>query len=118
MAAARFTATTFLIAGALLVWALDFAFTYVFVALACARGFADAAALGVPVLPLVIGVATAVALAAVAVMIVRARRRSQLASDQPNATRFASGVALGCAVLAVVAIVFNGFVAALAFLSC
>jgi hypothetical protein len=101
----RFTAATFLITGALLIWALHFALSYVLVALAWARGFAHARLLGLHMLPLVLTVMTIVSLMAVVLLIAHARRQA----------RFESSIAVACAALAVVGIAMTGLVAVLTF---
>jgi hypothetical protein len=111
----RFTAATFLITGALLIWALHFALSYVLVALAWARGFAHARILGLQMLPLVLTFMTIVSLIAVVVLIAHARRRARLESRGPSIVPFASSIGVACAALAVVGIAMTGLVAVLTF---
>jgi hypothetical protein len=113
----RFTATTLLITGALLIWALQFASSYVLVAIACARGFAHARILGLRMLPSMLTVMTIVSLIAVTVLIAHARRRARLECG-PSVVPFASSMAVACAALAVVAIAMTGLVAVLTFAQC
>ncbi|MBM0106134.1 hypothetical protein JM946_15475 [Steroidobacter sp. S1-65] len=98
----RFTATTFLVSGGLLVWMANFTFVYVFAALACARGFADVDLLGLPVVPLASLVATSLA-GAVTAMIVR--RGLVLHRESDEHTRFIGFVTWAGGALALVALV-------------
>lgn len=98
----RFTTTTFLVVGGLLVWMANFVFVYVFAALACARGFADVNLLGLPVVPLASVLATLLA-GAVTVAIVRRGRVLYRESDEH--TRFIGFVTWAGGALALVALV-------------
>ncbi|HEY0687158.1 MAG TPA: hypothetical protein VGD45_32755 [Steroidobacter sp.] len=99
----RFTATTFLVAGGLLVWMADFVFVYVFAALACARGFDDASLLGLPVVPLTTVLASSLA-GAITVAIVRRGYLMQRRESDEH-TRFIGFVAWAGGALALVALV-------------
>lgn len=99
----RFTATSFLILGGLLVWMAAFVFVYVFVAVACAKGFADARLSGLPVVTLVTlsgsllaGVAT--------VLIVRRGYRLHRGPEMDEHTRFIGFVTFASGALALVAL--------------
>jgi hypothetical protein len=93
----RFTSTTFLLTGALLVWMADFAFVYVFSALACARNFVH----------LVPAVTTAATLGAGAVTLWWLHRgyRAHRASASDEHGRFIGFVTLATSVVALVALV-------------
>lgn len=100
----RFTTTTFLLTGGLLVWMADFVFVYVFAAVACARGFADATLLGLPVVTLVTLLASLVA-GTITVWIVRRGYRLHSAVEMDEHTRFIGFVAVASGTLALVALV-------------
>ena len=100
----RFTTTTFLLAGGLLVWMADFAFVYVFAALACARGFADVSLLGLPVVPLATVLASLLA-GAVTVAIVRQGLVLHRQNETDEHTRFIGFVTWAGGALALVALV-------------
>jgi hypothetical protein len=90
----RFTSTTLLLTGALLVWIADFAFVYVFSAVACARDF------GVSLVPVVTtGVSLAAAIATV--WIWRRGYRSHQGSEHD---RFIAFVTLATSTIALVAL--------------
>jgi hypothetical protein len=92
----RFTSTTFLLTGALLVWMADFAFVYVFTAVACARNFAQ----------LVTPVTTAASLSAGAVTLWLLHRgyRAHQASAIDEHGRFIAFVTLATSIVALVAL--------------
>lgn len=94
----RFTSTTFLLTGALLVWMADFAFVYVFAAVACARDFA---------VELVPAVTTAASLGAgvVTVWLLRRGYQAHRASAVDEHSRFIAFVTLATSVIALVALV-------------
>lgn len=92
----RFTSTTFLLTGALLVWLADFAFVYIFAAVACAKGFAD-------VVPAVTTVASLCAGAVTAWLLHRGHRAQQAATNDEH-SRFIAFVTLATSVLALVAL--------------
>lgn len=100
----RFTATTFLVAGGLVVWIADFVVVYVFAALACARGFADARLLG---LPIVTAVTLLASLLAGVITVWIGRRGYRLHSDPglDEHTRFIGFVTFAAGALALVALV-------------
>jgi hypothetical protein len=92
----RFTSTTFLLTGALLVWMADFGFVYVFTAVACARGFAQ-------VVPAVTTVASLVA-GAVTLWLLRRGYRAHQASVIDEHSRFIAFITLATSVIALVAL--------------
>lgn len=100
----RFTSTTFLLLGGLLVWIADFVVVYVFAAVACAKGFADASLLGLPIVTLVTLLASLIA-GVVTVVIVRRGYRLQAAVEMDEHTRFIGFVTFACGALALVALV-------------
>lgn len=100
----RFTATSFLVVGGLLVWMADFVFVYVFAAVACARGFADVSLLGLPVVTLATLLSSLIA-AAITVLIVRRGYRLSSAVDMDEHTRFIGFVTWAGGGLALVALV-------------
>lgn len=93
----RFTSTTFLLTGALLVWMADFGFVYVFTAVACARDFAH----------LVPAVTTAASLGAGAVTLWLLRRgyRAHQADAIDEHSRFIAFVTLATSIIALLALV-------------
>ena len=107
--ASSFTRVTFLLSGALLIWALDFLICYAFAALACARGFADARVFGLPIVGAVVGFTTLLAAAAVSALLVRALHRDGDAVASMNTRGFIACVTVAVGVLALIAIVWNGF---------
>jgi len=113
--AQRFAPTFFFISAGLLIWAADFLFLYVFAALACARGFDDAIVLGIGAVPLAVGVATTIASAVTGAVLISALRGDE---QGPSSSRFLQRLALGLAVLALVAIVWNGLPALLVHRTC
>lgn len=100
----RFTATTFLVLGGLLVWMADFVFVYVFAAVACARGFADASLLGLPVVAFATLLSSLIA-GAITVLIVRRGYRLHRAVEMDEHTRFIGFVTFAGGALALVALV-------------
>lgn len=90
----RFTSTTFLLTGALLVWIADFAFVYVFSAVACARD------VGVSLVP-VVTTAASLAAAVATVWIWRRGYRAHRASEHG---RFIGFVTLATSTIALVAL--------------
>jgi hypothetical protein len=97
-----------------LIWTAYFLATYGAVGVGCARNLGAARLFGIPLLPLGVGAATVVALAATAAMMVAAWRRygrKQRASDSTRS--FVAFTAMVLAVLAFVAIVWNGIPALL-----
>ncbi|MET0533945.1 MAG: hypothetical protein ABW171_06940 [Steroidobacter sp.] len=100
----RFAATTFLLAGGLLVWVADFAFVYIFAAVACARGFASVDILGLPLVPVVTTVASLSAGAVTAWLLRRGYRiHHDTAIDEHDS--FIGFVALATCIIALVALV-------------
>ena len=93
----RFTSTTLLITGALLVWLADFAFVYVFGAVACARGFSH-------LVPAVTTVASLSA-AAMTVWLLRRGYRAHRVSAIDEHSRFIAFVTFATSVIALVAFV-------------
>lgn len=102
------------IAGAvagLVVWAVHFGVVYGASAIACERGLAGRTLLGQPLVPALVLGATALALAAVALVGLRAWRRlehglaGQEGEDEP---RFMVWLAAAIALLAALAIVWEG----------
>lgn len=92
----RFTSTTFLLTGALLVWMADFGFVYVFTALACARDFAHLA-------PMVTTVASLFA-GAVTVWLLHRGYREHRARAIDDHSRFIAFITLATSVIALVAL--------------
>ncbi|MDQ3774676.1 MAG: hypothetical protein M3461_10060 [Pseudomonadota bacterium] len=113
--AQRFAPTLFFISAGLLIWGADFLFIYVFAALACARGFDDAILFGIGVVPLAVGVATAIASAMTGAVLISAVRGAE---QGPSTSRFLQRLTLGLAVLALVAIAWNGLPALLVHRTC
>lgn len=113
--AQRFAPTLFFITAGLLIWVADFLFIYVFAALACARGFDDATVFGIGVVPLAVGAATAIACAMTGAVLISAVRGAE---QGPTTSGFLQRLALGLAVLALVAIVWNGLPALLVHRTC
>ena len=99
----RFTTTTFLVTGGLLVWMADFVFVYVFAAVACARGFADASLFGLPVVPLATVLSSMIA-GTVTVAIIR-RGYAMHSAESDEHTRFIGFVTWAGGGLALVALV-------------
>jgi hypothetical protein len=99
----RFTATTFLLLGGLLVWMANFVFVYVFAALACARGFAYGTLFGLPIVTFAALLASLLA-AAVTVWIVRRGYRLLNAAETNETTRFIGFVATAGGVLSLIAL--------------
>lgn len=93
----RFTATTFLLTGALLVWMADFAFVYVFTAVACARDFSHWVPVVTTVASLSAGAAT--------LWLLRRGYRAHRASAIDAHGRFIAFVTLATSVIALVAVV-------------
>lgn len=100
----RFTATTFLVLGGLLVWMANFVFVYVFAAVACARGFADARWSGLPVVTLATLLSSVIA-GVITVLIARRGYRLHAAVEADEHTRFIGFVTLAGGALALVALV-------------
>lgn len=100
----RFTATSFLIFGGLLVWMADFVFVYVFAAVACAKGFADANLLGLPIVTVVTLLASLLA-GVITVLILRRGYRLHNAPETDEHTRFIGFVTFASGGLALVALV-------------
>lgn len=90
----RFTSTTFLLTGALLVWIADFAFVYVFSAVACARG------VGVSLVPVVTTGASVLA----GIATVWMWRRGYRAQQASGHASFIGFVTLATSTLALVAL--------------
>ena len=107
-----------LLAG-LIVWAAAFTAAYAVTAVVCARRLGEVAVLGLAMLPLSIGAITVAALAVTAAIAVAAYRRQPEGAERgPTDTRgFVHAVALTVALLAIVAIIWNG-VPALFFSTC
>lgn len=99
----RFTSTTLLLTGGLLVWMADFAFVYVFAALACARGFADGDIFGLPLVPAVTTLASLSAGVAT-VWLLRRGYRAHLETVTDEHGRFIGFVTLATSVIALVAL--------------
>lgn len=93
----RFTSTTLLLTGALLVWLADFGFVYVFAAVACARNFAHLA-------PAVTTVASLIA-GAVTLWLLGRGYRAHQASAIDEHGRFIAFVTLATSVIALVGLV-------------
>ncbi len=108
----------YLLAG-MIVWAAAFTAAYTVAAIVCARRLGDVAVLGIAMLPLSIGAITVVALAATGAIAVAAYRRRPAGGSRDNAGPhgFVHAMALIVALLAIVAIVWNG-VPALFFATC
>jgi hypothetical protein len=115
----RFIAVIAHLLAGLIVWAAAFAAAYTVTAIVCARRLGEVAVLGLAMLPLSIGAITVAALAATAAIAVAAYRRLPAGAERgPTDTRgFVHAVALTVALLAIVAIIWNG-VPALFFSTC
>ena len=100
----RFTPTSMLLAGGLLVWMATFTFLYVFAALACARGFAHVQVVGLPLIPSV-SIVTSVIAAAVNAGLVVYGWRSHKQGSLDEHSRFIGFVALATSAIALVALV-------------
>lgn len=102
----RFTPTTFLIWGGLLLYALNFLVVYIFAALACAKGFAHGKWLGMSPVPLVTTISGLVAAAAISAVMWSAaggNRREQCADEH---TRFIRFLAIAGGFLSLLAVVW------------
>ena len=102
MAAATFTRTTLRMFSGVLIWAAHFTLIYGFAALACARGFADAKWLGLDIVTAATVAATVLAAGAVLAFIVPAMRS--------GFESFENAMTAGAGALALLAIVWEGFV--------
>jgi hypothetical protein len=111
-----FTATTFFVWSALLIWVAGFLLVYVGIALACERGFADVEVAGIPFIPLLAAFAFAVTLALTIVVIRAARRRQRTASERT--ARFVGFVASVLGLLALAAIGWSALPPLLLFTGC
>jgi hypothetical protein len=97
----------------LLIWALHFALVYAANAVACERDLVGARIAGLPLLSVVVLGATALALAAVGVIGWRASRRLEgsLAGEEgEDMPRFAAWLEASAALLAALAILWEGLV--------
>ena len=100
----RFTPTSMLLAGGLLVWMATFTFLYVFAALACARGFAHVQVAGLPLIPSV-SIVTSLIAAAINAQLVRYGWRSHKQATLDEHSRFIGFVTLATSALGLVALV-------------
>jgi hypothetical protein len=108
----RFTSTTLLMMGGLLIWGADFLIVYTFAAVACARQFADLELAGLGIIPAVTVAISAIALVAAALIGRSALRRLQAHNpEQPR--RFIDFLALAVSVLAIIAIAWSALPALL-----
>lgn len=96
----------------LLIWAAHFLVIYGMTGLACTRGFADARVLGFGIVKLTIVAATVLALLAAATVLVRAIRSAR--RTDRGGIRFLCGMAAMVALLALVAIAWDGLPALVA----
>jgi hypothetical protein len=99
----RFTATSFLILGGLLVWMADFVFVYGFAAVACAKGLADASLVGLPVVTVVTLLASLLA-GVITALIARRGYCLHRSREMDEHTRFIGFVAAASGGLALVAL--------------
>jgi hypothetical protein len=100
----RFTPTSMLLVGGLLVWMAAFTFLYVFAAVACAKGFADVQIVGLPMIPSV-SIATSIIAAAANVKLVMYGWRSRKQRTLDAHSSFIGFVTLATSGLGLVALV-------------
>lgn len=100
----RFTSTTFLITGGLLVWIAVFAALYIFAAVACARHFADADVFGLRLIP-TLSVALCALGATINIYLFRRGWRDRLCASRDEHSRFLAFVTLATSALGLVALV-------------
>jgi len=100
----RFTPTTLLITGGLLIWMTNFLFAYVFAAVACARGFAQLRVANLPIIPVVTTIAALLAGAATIQLIRHGAQRLRAAAGDEH-TRFIGFVTLATSAIALVALI-------------
>ncbi|HEX7113546.1 MAG TPA: hypothetical protein VF193_00290 [Steroidobacter sp.] len=108
----RFTSTTLLMMGGLLIWGADFLIVYTFAAIACARQFADLELAGLGIVPAFTVAVSAIACVASA-SIGRAALRRLRAGNPEQPRSFIDFLALAVSVLAIIAIVWNALPALL-----
>ena len=102
MAAQTFTRITLRMSSGVLIWAAHFAVIYGFAALACTRGFADVKWLGLGIVTAVVVASTLIAAGAVLAFLVPAIRA--------GVDAFENAMTAGAGALALLAIVWEGFV--------
>lgn len=103
--------------GGMVLWVAAFTGAYATAALVCARGLADTSVLGLPILPFSIGLATLMALAGTGLLGAIAYRRRARTADNAGLPGFVWSLGLLVALMALVAIVWNGL-PALFFATC
>jgi len=111
MGETRFLAALGQLLGGMIVWAACFAAAYGMAAYVCARGLGDETVLGIAILPFGLGAITLAALAATGLIALAAYRRPAGTDAEPR--RFLHSTALLVALLAIVAILWNGLPALL-----
>lgn len=102
--------------GGLIIWAAHFTFLYAFNTLACMRSFAGAEIFGFSAVPFAVGMATLIAFAGAGGILISALAGD--ASHKPaqgaaNTDRFFNYTAAAIAVISLVAIIWNGWPAAI-----
>lgn len=109
----RFLRTALFVMAGLLIWSVDFAFTYVFAAVACARGFAGRSVLGMGIVPFAIVAATIVCAAAAGAVLWRALHgyRQARRASTADTEQFLLFTAFTVAALSLLAILWNGLAA-------
>ena len=100
----RFTPTSLLLVGSLLIWMADFVVVYVFAALACARGFASSRVFGMPIVAAVTTMCT-VAAAVCTVFLLRHGLAAMRNTASTEHGRFIGFVAFTTSVLAILAFI-------------
>lgn len=100
----------FMLSG-LIVWFAHFSLIYAFTALACARGFAQVRVLGMGVVPLAIALATVLAVIVLAAIPWRAYRAGVRNGSAGELSLFLRYGATGLALLALVAVLWEGMAA-------
>ena len=100
----RFTPTSMLLVGGLLVWMATFTFLYVFAAVACAKGFADVRIAGLPLIPSV-SVVTSLIAGAANVQLVRYGWRTHKQQTLDAHSSFIGFVTFATSALGLVALV-------------
>jgi hypothetical protein len=99
----RFTPTTLLITGGLLLWVAVFVFLYTFAAVACARRFAHIDIIGLPLIPSV-SIAVCALGATINLYLVRRGWRDHRQTSLDEHSRFLGFVTLATSALGLVAL--------------
>jgi hypothetical protein len=112
----NFLGTMLFMVGGLVIWGAHFTFLYAFNTLACARSFADAEVFGFGAVPFAVGLATLIAFVGAGAVLVSALASDASGRPAPgaaNTDRFLNYAAAAIAIISLVAILWNGFPAAL-----